>query len=97
MISFGRPALKTYSHLDMKKLLENPSGLNLKHGLSGPSLIRDHQLCNWYIAYHSVYSEMIIKVVATYIEITERLVWLTRNYNYSTAAVFAMGLWSSAG
>jgi hypothetical protein len=58
---------------------------------------RCNQLSNWYIYYHSVYSEMIIKVVATNIEITERLVWLTRNYNYSTDAVLAMCLWSSAG
>ncbi len=40
--SFGHPPLKRFSHLYMKKLLENPSSLNLRHGLSGPNLIREH-------------------------------------------------------
>jgi len=40
--SFGFPSLKRFTHLDLKKLLENPSSLNLKHGLSGPNLIREH-------------------------------------------------------
>jgi Mononegavirales RNA dependent RNA polymerase len=38
---FGHPKLKKFGHLDMMKLLENPSGLNLKHSLSGPNLIRE--------------------------------------------------------
>ncbi len=40
--SFGYPSLKQFTHLDLKKLLENPSSLNLRHGLSGPNLIREH-------------------------------------------------------
>jgi hypothetical protein len=35
--SFGNPPLKTFSHFDLKKLLENPSSLNLRHALSGPN------------------------------------------------------------
>jgi hypothetical protein len=39
--SFGYPSLKRFAHIDLKKLLENPSSLN-RHGLSGPNLIREH-------------------------------------------------------
>jgi hypothetical protein len=40
--SFGQPNLKRFSHMDLKKLLENPSSLNLHHGLSGPNLVREY-------------------------------------------------------
>jgi hypothetical protein len=40
--SFGQPNLKWFSHMDLKKLLENPSSLNLRHGLSGRNLVREH-------------------------------------------------------